>query len=189
MEMAAVSSSEPGFGFPWDRMPLQARMAHDPVVALALWALGISGVAAALVSLYIWPFPLVEMLPLLGGVVVLLGSYFAARTLRDNELAKATEMLGDDSLAVRIAGIHQLGLIGMSVPRFRTYAKFVLCGFLADSSDDENEGSRSLACEVLGQLRRLDDGAVVALSVELAHAFPAMAPSPEPCDSDAVPGS
>jgi hypothetical protein len=84
------------------------RGAHDPVVALALWALALAGVAAIAGSAQWWHFELVKVLPVLGSVVVLLGSYFAARTLRDNEVAKATEMLGNSALAVRVAGFISL---------------------------------------------------------------------------------
>ena len=165
-------------------------MAHDPVIALALWGLGLAGIVTAAVSLLVWPFPLEKMLPVLGGVVVLLGSYFAARTLRDGELSRATEMLGSDSLAVRLVGVHQLGQIGMYVPRFRKYTQLALCGFLADSSDARcDEASRTLASEVLDQLSGLEESTIKLLDVDVTDAFPALGTPGGASGSDAAPGS
>ena len=121
--------------FPWRLVPAPARRSHDPVIALALWALAAAGVVAIIGSACLWHFELVKMLPVLGSVVVLLGSYFAARTLRDGEVAKATEMLGSGAPAVRVAGIHQLGLIGMSVPSYKTHAPLALRGIVQCSTN------------------------------------------------------
>lgn len=60
----------------WNRAPEYLRNAHDPVVALALWGLAGAGVIGAVLS-PILGYSLADMLPVLGGVVVMLGSYFA----------------------------------------------------------------------------------------------------------------
>jgi hypothetical protein len=112
------------------------------------------------------------MLPVLGGVVVLLGSYFAARTLRDNELSKATEMLGSSAPSVRIAGVHQLGIIGMNVPRFRQYAELTLRGFVQGDAEFEDEASRRFALAVLRQLDGPGEAEVGVLAVNVTDAFP-----------------
>jgi hypothetical protein len=56
-------------------------------------------------------YSLANMLPLLGGMIVVLGSYFAARTLRENELTQATLMLAGGNEAVRAAGVHRLATV------------------------------------------------------------------------------
>ncbi len=174
------------------------RGAHDPVVALALWALALAGIVAIVGSACWWHFELVKMLPVLGSVVVLLGSYFAARTLRDSEVAKATEMLGNSALAVRVAGIHQLGLIGMNVPRFRKHAQLALCGFVESSSDQdvkdqEHENSVEFAKDVLRQLQPLAEPEaeteIAELEIEVRKFFPQANSEFAPCGSDAAPGS
>ena len=140
-------------------------------------------------SKYWWHFELVKMLPVLGSVVVLLGSYFAARTLRDNELAKATEMLGDEALAVRIAGIHQLGSIGMSVPRFRKYAQLTLYAFVEETGESKDVKARDFAKNVLEQLRQPKGAKVAALSVKVGDFFSEANPTSGTGGSGAAPGS
>jgi hypothetical protein len=165
-------------------------MAHDPVVALVLWGLGFVGILAAAISLLVWHFPLEKMLPVLGGGVVLLGSYFAARTLRDGELWRATEMLGSDSLAVRLVGVHQLGQIGTGVPRFRKHSQLALRGFLADPSEARrDEASRRLARKVLDQLSGLEESTIKPLDVDVTDAFPALGTPGGASGSGAAPGS
>lgn len=175
--------------FPWGLVPSPVRRAHDPVVALALWALALAGIAAIVGSACRWHFELVKMLPVLGSVVVLLGSYFAARTLRDNEVAKATEMLGSSELPIRVAGVHQLGLIGMNVPRFRKYAQLTLCGFVETSSDPNDKSSVEFAKDVLRQLQPLARSEIAVLDVEVGKFFPRTNPDLAPCGSDADPDS
>lgn len=150
----------------WTLVPPPARRSHDPLIAVALWALGLAGAVAVGGSALWWHFELVKMLPVLGGVVVLLGSYFAARTLRDNEVTKATEMLGSDAPAVRIAGIHQLGLIGMNIPRFRTHAQLSLRSYVENSGDSHDKQSVKFARDILAQLRPLDESEVAVLDVD-----------------------
>jgi len=133
--------------------------------------LALAGVAAIAASAH-WRFELVKMLPVLGSVVVLLGSYFAARTLRDSEVAKATEMLGSSALAVRVAGIHQLGLIGMNVPRFRKHAQLALCGFVESSLAANDKNSVEFAKDVLKQLQPLSETEVAVLNVKVTKFFP-----------------
>lgn len=174
---------------PWMLVPSPVRRSHDPVIALALWALALAGVAAIAASACRWHFELVKMLPVLGSVVVLLGSYFAARTLRDNELAKATEMLSSSALAVRVAGIYQLGLIGMSVPRFREHVQLTLCGFVESSSDPKSKNSVAFAEDVLRQLQPLAPAKIAALDVGVEKVFPQANPDFVSCGSDAAPGS
>ena len=172
--------------FPWRLVPAPARRSHDPVIALALWALAAAGVVAIIGSACLWHFELVKMLPVLGSVVVLLGSYFAARTLRDGEVAKATEMLGSGAPAVRVAGIHQLGLIGMSVPRFRKHAQLALCGFVEGSTDPSDRNSAEFAKDVLKQLQPLARAEVAVLDIEVGEFFPQASADFEPCGSDAA---
>lgn len=185
-----MSSLQEGFNFPWNRVPERVRMAHDPVIALALWVLGLAGTVAVLVSLLPGSFSLKEALPVLGAVVVLLGSYFAARTLRDNELTRATEMLGSDSPAVQLVGIHQLGQIGMYVPKFRKDAQLAICAFLGDSLETGNDvASHRLARKVLSQLTGAKESTVETLDVEVTDVFPRLARSGETSGSGAAPDS
>lgn len=144
----------------WSRTPEYLRNAHDPVVALALWSLAVVGAIAAGLSSCLG-YSLADMLPVLGGVVVLLGSYFAARTLRDNELSQATQMLSSDREAVRLAGIYRLGTVAAGVPRFRTYVEIALMGLA-----EENPGahSKQYATDVLAELDKLKDRQVHTLS-------------------------
>ena len=81
--------------------------AHDPPVARLLWGLIVVAAVGAVLSRPVG-YSVVDLLPPLGGVLVVLGSYFAARTLRENEVAQATQMLAGDNEAVRIAGVHRV---------------------------------------------------------------------------------
>lgn len=59
-------------------------------------------------------YSLTDLLPPLGGLIVVLGSYFAARTLRENEVAQSTQMLAGGNEAVRIAGVKPERRLGPS---------------------------------------------------------------------------
>jgi hypothetical protein len=112
------------------------RDAHDPVVAAALWFIVGAAVVGAVFSAFSWPmdFGLADILPPLGGAIVLLGSYFAARTLRDNEIVQSTQMLQSEREAVRVAGVGRLWAVGKGVPRFREQIRDTLQAFASDPS-------------------------------------------------------
>jgi hypothetical protein len=86
---------------------------EDPTVAVVLVLVAIS----TIVALAIAPDPAVRdaVLKAAGGAVVLLGSYFAARTLkqtradqRASRILKAIEMVGDDLPAIRVGAMWTL---------------------------------------------------------------------------------
>lgn len=123
--------------------------AHDPPVARILWAL----IAAAFIgSVLSWPFDysLADLLAPLGGVIVVLGSYFAARTLRENEVAQATQMLAGDNEAVRIAGVYRLAAVAGEAPRFRPFVTVTLRAFAREN--ENGPGARELAEAALEKL-------------------------------------
>ena len=134
--------------------------AHDPPVARLLLGLIVAAVIGAVLS---WPFDysVADLLPPLGGVIVVLGSYFAARTLRENEVVQATQMLAGDNDAVRIAGVHRLGLVAGLAPYFRPYAKATLRAFVGEERN--GLGPRTLAEAVLEELEGLDERRVAKL--------------------------
>lgn len=146
----------------WEYSPKSVRGAHDPVVALALWSLVGAAAGGALLSLP-FNYSMADMLPVLGGVVFLLGSYFAARTLRDNEIVQATKMLEAETQAVRIAGVYRLGTVAAAVPRFRWYGMAALHGLVAEEED--GQPARRLAEEVIDQLTALDKWEIGVLQV------------------------
>lgn len=113
--------------------------AHDPVVARVLWLVAGAAVVGAICSAFSWPldFALADILAPLGGVIVLLGSYFAARTLRDNEIVQATQMLESEREAVRVAGVGRLWAVGKGVPRFRKQVRDTLEAFAGDQTAGE----------------------------------------------------
>jgi len=93
------------------------------------------------------------MLPPLGGLVVVLGAYFAARTLRENEVAQSTLMLAGENDAVRIAGVYQLGTVAAQTPRFRPYVEVTLRAFVGEGAN--RTGPRTLAEVILKELSGL----------------------------------
>lgn len=145
----------------WNHPFKRLRNAHDPVVAAVLWSLAAVAAVASVLSLISGWYSLADMVPVLGGVIVMLGSYFAARTLRDNELGQATQMLSSDSEAVRLAGIYRLGLVGAGVPRFRPYVMTALWGV---ESGGPGERSKRLADDVFEELKGFDPKKIYELS-------------------------
>jgi hypothetical protein len=148
----------------WNHPFKRLRNAHDPVVAAVLWSLAAAALVAAVLS-PILGYSLADTVPVLGGVVVMLGSYFAARTLRDNELGQATQMLSSESEAVRLAGIYRLGLVGAGVPRFRVYVLTALSGVVAG---DPGERSKQFAADVFSELHDLDPEKIYELRAKPA---------------------
>lgn len=145
------------------------RNAHDPPVARLLWGLIVLALIGGFLSLR-FDYSLTDMLPLLGGVIVVLGSYFAARTLRENEVAQATLMLAGDNDAVRIAGVHRLGTVAAETPRFRPYAIVTLQAFAGE--DANGARPRVLAEAVLKELGKLGEhriGKLQAGEPQLKH--------------------
>ena len=110
----------------WDLAPKRLRNAHDPPVALILWiVLFLSIIGSALTVGLEWG-SIPDALTVFGGVVVLLGSYFAARTLRENEADRATQMLASTSDAVRVAGVHRLRTLARETPLYLDYVRATL---------------------------------------------------------------
>ena len=133
--------------------------AHDPPVARLLWGLIVVAAVGAVLSRPVG-YSVVDLLPP-GGVLVVLGSYFAARTLRENEVAQATQMLAGDNEAVRIAGVHRLGTVAGLAPRYRPYAKTTLGAFVGE--DRNGFGPRTFAEAILDELEGLDERRVAKL--------------------------
>lgn len=134
--------------------------AHDPLVALILWALIIAAVAGGLLSLWC-SYLLTELLPPFGGLIVVLGAYFAARTLRENEVAQSTLMLAGENDAVRIAGVHRLGTVAAQTPRFRPYVEVTLRAFAGDCANGARP--RTLAEAILKELSGLKKNRIADL--------------------------
>jgi hypothetical protein len=135
----------------WGQYKRLFRTAQDPTVAAALWAvLGAAALAAAAV-------PVLElssvkgMLPAFGGMIVLLGSYFAARTLSENERDKATQMPASECGAVRVAGLYRLGELATYIPLHREYVEAALVAYGAEPLEHD-ECARKLASTLLAEL-------------------------------------
>jgi len=141
------------------------RRAADPTVAAILWAVAFAGVVAACLTLP-FDYSLTEMLPAMGGVVVLLGSYFAARTLRDGEVAKALELLNGNTPAVRVAAVHRLAIIAMRTPKYRSNIVLTLRAFAA-GSDSDDEDARRIGLLALEQLEPLGEDSMGRMSLRL----------------------
>lgn len=139
------------------------RNAHDPPVARILWGLIGVAVVGALLSLP-FDYSLANLLPLLGGAIVVLGSYFAARTLRENEVTQATLMLGGANDAVRAAGVHRLATVAAETPRFRPYVTVALEAFAAEAANGDRP--RLLAVAVLAELDGLEKNQIVKLEID-----------------------
>lgn len=138
------------------------RNAHDPPVARILWGLIAAAFLGALLSLP-FDYSLANLLPLLGGVILVLGSYFAARTLRENEVTQATQMLAGGNEAVRAAGVHRLASVAAETPRFRPYVTVALQAFVAEPANGERP--RTLALTVLEELGTLEKHQMVRLDI------------------------
>lgn len=138
------------------------RNAHDPPVARILWGLIAVAAVGALLSLP-FDYSLANLVPLLGGVIVILGSYFAARTLRENEVNQATLMLAGANEAVRAAGVHRLATVASETPRFRPYVTVALQAFAAETANGDRP--RKLATAVLEELSTLDKRQIVRLDL------------------------
>lgn len=134
--------------------------AHDPPVARLLWALVGIAVVGSVLSLPL-DYSIADMLPPLGGLIVVLGSYFAARTLRENEVAQATLMLGGENDAVRIAGVHRLGTVAAETPRFRPYVAVTLGAFADEAANGTRP--RRLAEGILEELDQLGESQIATL--------------------------
>lgn len=105
------------------------RGSEDPTVARALWTLVVSTLVAIVVLAVLalkdhgnFSNDLATVLKLAGAIVVLLGSYFAARTIghnRDDQVAnrymRAVELLGHSQPDVRLGAVQQLDDIGTRV--------------------------------------------------------------------------
>jgi hypothetical protein len=119
---------------------------EDRTVATILWLVGVS----TIVALAIVPNAAARdtVLKAAGGTVVLLGSYFAARTLkqtradqRATRILKAIEMVGDDLPAVRVGAMWTLLEIASSSEgrRERSQVEAILAVLSAVPDDfDEN---------------------------------------------------
>jgi hypothetical protein len=119
--------------WPWKRL----RRAHDPTVGLILWAVAILATAAAVV-LGLWcAVSVIDTLTVFGGVLVLLASYFAARTLTETEADRATQMLASPSGAIRVAGIYRLHELMQHVPRYQDYVRKTLAAYLDEVNDQD----------------------------------------------------
>jgi hypothetical protein len=127
---------------------------------LILWGLIITAVVGGILSRWCG-YSLADMLPPLGGLVLVLGAYFAARTLRENEVAQSTLMLAGENDAVRIAGVYQLGTVAAQTPRFRPYVEVTLRAF----ADECANGARpkGLAETVLKELSGLGEHQIADL--------------------------
>jgi hypothetical protein len=132
----------------WEQAPKPLRNAHDPTVALILWSVLFIATLGSILTIP-FDFSVADMLPAFGGVIVLLGSYFAARTLGEGERDKATQMLASTSAAVRVAGVHRLGEVAKSVPRYRQYVRATLEAYGHEHPDDEE--ASLLASSILEQ--------------------------------------
>jgi hypothetical protein len=126
--------------FLWDHVP-PLRDAHDPVVALILWVVLFFAVGAGILTIPL-DWSIADTLPVFGGIIVLLGSYFAARTLREIELDKATQMLASESRAVRAAGIHRLKTVFESTPRYRDYVETTFEAYVRKPPESDDDGAR-----------------------------------------------
>ena len=96
-----------------------------------------------------------DTLTVFGGILVLLGSYFAARTLRENEADRATAMLAADSVAVRVAGVDRLRSLAKETPRYRAYVQTTLAAYVDDRPASER--GCQLASSTLSELAGSDD--------------------------------
>jgi hypothetical protein len=144
----------------WRPVALRLRKANDPTVARILWALIFAAlVAGALTIPTDWSIN--DLLPLFGGAIVLLGSYFAARTLLDNEITQATQLLASPCSAVRVAGIYRLGKVADAAPHYRGYVRATLSAYISQDSGDEVGTRRARA--VLADLG-LTEGALDDIS-------------------------
>ncbi len=124
--------------------------ALDPTVLVALWGVAVAAVlAGAAGGLFDW-WSVKDLLPVFGGIIVLLGSYFAARTLSETERDRATQMLASEQAAVRIAGVYRLGEVATYHPRHREYVESVLRTYLAT----EDQHARRLASALLAELAK-----------------------------------
>jgi Zn-dependent protease with chaperone function len=135
----------------WEQAPARLRNAHDPPVALILWVVFILAVAgAALTRVFDWG-SIPDTLTVFGGILVLLGSYFAARTLRETEADRAAQMLASESAAVRAAGVHRLKRLANETPRYRGYVKAALTAYVDEHPASER--GRTLASSTLEELQ------------------------------------
>jgi hypothetical protein len=128
------------------------RTALDPTVAIALWGVGVAAVVAGATEWAIDGWPPNDVLPVFGGIIVLLGSYFAARTLSETERDRATQMLASEQPAVRVAGIYRLGEVATYHPRHREYVESALLAY-SPPSDSDDRYAHGLASALLAELR------------------------------------
>ena len=97
---------------------------------------------------------------LLGGFVLVVGSYFTARTLRLNRaghitdrLSTAVEHLGSTELATRLGGIYALERIMSDAPAEQGPILEILCAFARVEAAKEREHKRSPPIDVAAVLR------------------------------------
>jgi hypothetical protein len=130
------------------------RDSQDPPVARILWVLIVAG-GVGIAASPILHYPISGMLPILGGLVVILGSYFAARTLRDNEMVHAIEMLDSDEESVQLMGIYTLGRVAKVAPMYRPFVAGILV------THREKNGVDGLRGQVIERLiQQLPDPAI-----------------------------
>jgi hypothetical protein len=114
-------------------------------------------------------YSLTEVLPAGGAVVVLLGSYFAARTLRDAEVSKALELLNGDTSSVRVAAVHRLAIIAMRTPKYRSNIELTLRALVASDPDPGIQDAQGVAMLALEQLQPLEEDLMGKLTLRLGN--------------------
>lgn len=112
------------------------RQASDPTVASILWGLIVAALLGTLLSIPCG-YSIADMLPIFGAVTVILGSYFAARTLRENEVDRATNALDAARSSVRVAGICRLGIVAIDAPRYLEYVRRTLNAIVAEETNEQ----------------------------------------------------
>ena len=127
-------------------VPLRIRDAQDPTVAGVLWIIVVAGLVAIGLAIRT-DFALKDGLPVLGGLLVLLTAYFAARTLRGNEFSQAVQMLATKASAVQVAGVLRLAELGRSARRDRETVPKILTTF---ERDEPNTPAGELARKIAG---------------------------------------
>lgn len=130
------------------------RNASDPTVARILWGLIVAGLLGALLSIPC-AYSIADLLPILGAVTVLLGSYFAARTLRENEVDRATIALDSTRPSVRVAGVYRLGRVAIDAPKYGEYVRIALHEVAAEDAGAQRvKRAAELALQDLDAVQR-----------------------------------
>ncbi len=143
--------------------------ADDPLVAGVLWCLALATVVAVVLPWRLTSYSAKEIgdvvLKVAGGILLLLSSYFAARTLkqtradqRTGRILEATQLLADVSVSVRFGAISVLLNLAESSKGLREGEQVaIIRGVLAARSHEAATHDAELSMVIDRAVRRIDD--------------------------------